>query len=275
MALDIINIITVTIFGVIHRFNDGFTYGQSFWFTVCSTIASSLTNITLIIDFVRTPDFARSSSGLTRKQRSLAIVVMLLLVWIALGGLANSLIMDLDFINGLYFTVVVIETIGFGDIAPESPGARVFCALHATIGILNLALAVGICNDTIIETFEASYRRHLAAFDERRKAHRERRRARHATKVAFERQIAAAGLPLYVHRVGHPDGGSRMALKRKHLNIEALNVHQKNAAMQEAKDLLETGGVKLEKGSTFASQLVRDIPFFLFCYSAYILSHVI
>lgn len=59
-VLDIINITTVTVFGIEHRFDDGFTYGDSFWVTVCSTIASTITNVTLIIDYVKTPDFARS-----------------------------------------------------------------------------------------------------------------------------------------------------------------------------------------------------------------------
>lgn len=57
---DTINIVTVITFGVEHRFNDGFTYGQSFWMTVCSTIASSFTNLTLVTDLIRTPDFAQS-----------------------------------------------------------------------------------------------------------------------------------------------------------------------------------------------------------------------
>jgi potassium channel subfamily K, other eukaryote len=57
---DIINIIAVTIFGVEHRFDDGFTYGQSFWLTVCSTIVSTITNVSVIVDYVRTPQFARS-----------------------------------------------------------------------------------------------------------------------------------------------------------------------------------------------------------------------
>jgi len=60
--IDMINISAVTIFGVQHRFDDGFTYGQSFWFTVCSTIASTTTNITLIIDYSRTRDFVNSGA---------------------------------------------------------------------------------------------------------------------------------------------------------------------------------------------------------------------
>jgi hypothetical protein len=47
-------------FGVIHAVSDGFTYGQSFWMTVCSTIVSFITNVTLIVDLIRTPDFSKS-----------------------------------------------------------------------------------------------------------------------------------------------------------------------------------------------------------------------
>ena len=64
---DLINIVAITIFGVEHRFDDGFTYGQSFWLTVCSTIASTITNVTVIVDYVRTPQFSRSGAYLFNK----------------------------------------------------------------------------------------------------------------------------------------------------------------------------------------------------------------
>jgi hypothetical protein len=38
---DIINAVTVTVFGVQHRFSDGFTYGQPFWLVVASTAYES------------------------------------------------------------------------------------------------------------------------------------------------------------------------------------------------------------------------------------------
>ena len=64
--LDIFNITVVTIFGLQHRFDDGFTYGQAFWMTVCSTITSTITNVTLMIDYYRTPDFDHSGMDLPR-----------------------------------------------------------------------------------------------------------------------------------------------------------------------------------------------------------------
>ena len=51
-------------------------------------------------------------SGLTRKQRSLVISLRLLMCYIAFGALVETYLMDLTFLNALYFTVVTIETIG-------------------------------------------------------------------------------------------------------------------------------------------------------------------
>jgi len=51
-------------------------------------------------------------SGLTHKQRSLVIIVIVLLCYIGLGALILSVMMKLSFIDALYLAVVSIETIG-------------------------------------------------------------------------------------------------------------------------------------------------------------------
>ncbi|CAE6474241.1 unnamed protein product [Rhizoctonia solani] len=189
-VIDIINIITIIIFGVIHRVDDGFTYGQAFWMTVCSTIASVITTISLIYDWVRTPDFARSGSGLTRKQRLLVIIVMVLLCYIALGAMCYSFIMSLSFQNGLYFTVVSIETVGFGDIILTTTLGRVFSMFYNTFGIINLGLAVSTTRETIIESFENSYRK--------RRVERENLKHARAQIRAAEQLLRRMGQPVYV-----------------------------------------------------------------------------
>jgi potassium channel subfamily K len=98
----------------------------------------------------------------SRRQRSLLIIVMLLLVYIAFGALVNSFLIDLDFINGLYFTVVSIETVGFGDIVPDNTSSRVFMCFYIVFGILNLGVAVGVARETIFEQLQNSYQKRLA-----------------------------------------------------------------------------------------------------------------
>jgi potassium channel subfamily K len=98
---DIINVAVVTTFGVVHRFDDGFTYSQAFWMTVCATIASVTTTITLLLDYYRTPNFAKSGSGLTRKQRSLVIIFMVLLADLAVGALAYAYLLKIEYAVGI------------------------------------------------------------------------------------------------------------------------------------------------------------------------------
>ena len=57
---DILNIVTVVVWAIQHRFDDGFTNGEAFWMTICSTIVSSITNVTLIWDLVTTPNFEKA-----------------------------------------------------------------------------------------------------------------------------------------------------------------------------------------------------------------------
>ncbi|KAL0061386.1 Potassium channel [Marasmius tenuissimus] len=226
---DIINITAVTIFGIEHRFDDGYTYGTSFWMTLCSTIASTATNLTLIIDVIRTPDFGNSGehpinparypfffltiitigSGLTRKQRSLLIIVIILLCYIALGALIHCILLSIKFVDALYFTICSIETIGFGDVLPVTTGARVFTCTYATFGIVNLALAVGLARETVIEALEVAYRKRLGDVRERRKRGNWRRRVGVRWREAVEWRLREMEREVWVLDAGDKDLGKR------------------------------------------------------------------
>ncbi|KAJ6608227.1 hypothetical protein B0H10DRAFT_1816320 [Mycena sp. CBHHK59/15] len=195
---DVINITAITIFGVEHRFNDGFTYGQSFWITVCSTVVSTFTNLTLITDFVRTPNFANGGAGLTRRQRSLAILVILLLCYIAFGALIHSILLSLNFIDAMYFTLVSIETIGFGDFRPHSTGARFFTSIYSAFGIVMIALTVGLTRETVLEGLEVGYRKRVQAVRQRRKVGRWKRRVSNRWREAVEWRLRETNKPVWV-----------------------------------------------------------------------------
>ena len=143
--------------------------------------------------------------------------------------------MSLSFIDGLYFTIVTIETIGFGDIVPQSTGSRIFAGLHGTIGVLFVALAVTTCNDTIIESFQHSYRSHLDNLYERRKERRFARIRKEAVKRAMRRKLEEKGLPVFVHVSQHVGGGRDAVRWKKKLNAEALSLESREDAEREAR----------------------------------------
>jgi potassium channel subfamily K, other eukaryote len=57
--------VTVLVFGTEHPIGNGFSYGEAFWITICSTVVSMITNLTLIWDFLRTPNFSAAGMFLS------------------------------------------------------------------------------------------------------------------------------------------------------------------------------------------------------------------
>jgi voltage-gated potassium channel len=64
--------------------------------------------------------------------RSLALLVLGLL---GSGTLAYMLIEGWGFVDALYFSAIVLTTVGLGDIAPESDGGKLFTVAYVLIGI--------------------------------------------------------------------------------------------------------------------------------------------
>lgn len=212
-------------------------------------------------------------SGLTRRQRALVIIVIVLLVYIAFGALVNSLIMDLNFVDGLYFTVVTIETIGFGDIHPTNTAQRVFTCCYMAFGIINVGVAVAMTRETVLEGLDLGYRKRLRTLRLRRREAQRFRRWEVRWRRAVEWRLKESGQPLWISDRKYPEEDVRfvgltsekdgtgeihwmkmwlesLGLKRsvgdkriphvrghpsgKHLNIDALSPQQLEAAALEA-----------------------------------------
>ncbi|TKA52321.1 hypothetical protein B0A53_04789 [Rhodotorula sp. CCFEE 5036] len=171
---DVINIAAVSWFGISKRHADGFNYNDTFWMTVASTVASTVCNVTLIVDLVRTRDFARKGSGLTERQRALMVTAMFLFLYLGLGALFYFyLIPDLRFVDALFFVEVTIFTVGFGDPVPVTPGAKTFTVFYASFGIVAFALTVAVTRETILETFEVTYRARRARLAQKARERKE------------------------------------------------------------------------------------------------------
>jgi Ion channel len=57
-------------------------------------------------------------------------------------GLGNSAIEHIPRATFLYFSLVTLTTLGYGDIVPISPPARIFAAMEAATGVLYIAITV-------------------------------------------------------------------------------------------------------------------------------------
>ena len=139
---------------------------------------------------------------------------MILFCYICFGALINSLLLKLSFIDGLYFTLVSIETIGFGDIVPTTTGSRLFICIYSAIGFLNLGVVIVTCRETVLEAMEVEYRKRVQKITERWKEIKTRRRVESRWRHALEWRLKEMGMPVWVrdenwhgHRAGTPRGG--------------------------------------------------------------------
>jgi potassium channel subfamily K len=187
------------------------------------------------------------------------IILIFLFIYIALGSMVNSFMLSLSFINGLYFTVTTIETIGFGDIVPDSTGSRIFVCFFAVFGIVNIAVVIGMVRETVREGLHIDYLRRLQEIRERRHAARRRKHAESRWRSAVIWRLREKSAPVWVRKHESKSHKSllakvmrrffRAADKIPHsmgrrrgmrLNLEALTHTQLEAAAMEAGVPLDT-----------------------------------
>jgi hypothetical protein len=205
-----------------------------------------------------------------------------------LGSLIQTFTLNISFIDAIYFSIVSIETIGkyyilfaiiiifslrdlgFGDIRPTSTGTRTFTCFFVAGGILNLALAVALIREVVLEGVALGFQARVKAIRTRQRERRIRTRWRTAVKL----RLRDNNIPMWiVDRDGENDdwqyhhyhhwwrwarqGWNLLKIrlsrksadkhhhKRKHLNLGALTEAQMEDAALEAgaplADLLPPG----------------------------------
>jgi hypothetical protein len=170
---------------------------------------------------------------------------MIFLTYIALGALITSLMMNLTFVNGLFFCIVTTLTIGFGDIVPTTAAQRFIVCLYAVFGIIILSAAIRLTSEAVLEGLQVGYRRRLQEYKRRRRARKREREEVRRWRAAVEERLVDRG-----HDVWTPDNpatsshrnirpatlrrGSKLVVQAMYLNTEALPHDELEAAAREA-----------------------------------------
>ncbi|MES2459909.1 MAG: potassium channel family protein [Armatimonadota bacterium] len=96
---------------------------------------------------LRLPERSPVPGLITRMAVAVGLILLVaLLLWVTRGGLRDNAHPDrpMGFVDVFYFTVVTLTTVGYGDIAPVTPGARLVNAVLLTpIRVFLFALFLG------------------------------------------------------------------------------------------------------------------------------------
>ena len=63
---------------------------------------------------------------------------------VVLGSAVISAIEAWPFIDAVYWAIVTITTVGYGDITPKSAGGKAFCIVYILLGSLVVARAISV-----------------------------------------------------------------------------------------------------------------------------------
>ena len=76
----------------------------------------------------------------------------LFVVLLAIGAFAYSCVFeDWSILDSVYFTTVLLTTVGYGDVTPTTVGGKLFASIFSLGGIVILGLAMGVVGSQLVE----------------------------------------------------------------------------------------------------------------------------
>ncbi len=88
-----------------------------------------------------------------RRHILFTIAVIAVAVWFT-AGVLFSIVEGLDLLTGLYWALVTIATVGYGDVIPSTPMGRFIASLTIVSGIAVFTAAVSVAAGSIVEAAE-------------------------------------------------------------------------------------------------------------------------
>ncbi|KAJ2450944.1 Potassium channel [Coemansia sp. RSA 2336] len=190
----------------------------------------------LLLDILVTPGFRYRGSGMSRPQRMLQFNVIVVVVWIGIGGYVWSKIESWDTITSIMFCMVTITTIGFGNISPSKTYSRILQLIYGPLGILMFGLMLLNTRNVIIQITRSKFRTAKRDFAAKRKKIEQEMTAEHV-----KRRIAARPNSRSWHSVFTDMLGRLFLSRNQRGRIGVPRWSSNREDQQEAERDLETG----------------------------------
>ncbi|WZH50136.1 hypothetical protein QYS62_011376 [Fusarium acuminatum] len=127
--------------------SQSFYYGM--WAAILYFIDASLLTITF---WGASTGHYRKDLLLTTSQRTLMLQSILLLIYLLLGAYMFSEIESWNYLDTVYWTVVTLFTVGFGDYHPVTDLGRAILIPFALAGIISLGLVISSVRNLVLES---------------------------------------------------------------------------------------------------------------------------
>ncbi|KAL1922991.1 uncharacterized protein VTP21DRAFT_9367 [Calcarisporiella thermophila] len=151
---DIFNISTIILFLTRDTIRPGSIIAEGFWSTVAASVVGLVVTLLLSVDRIANRKrLLDKRCYITHSQRLVLLVTLSCAIWIISGAAVYSAIEGWRFLDSMFFAVVTLATIGFGNLVPTTVAGQIFLFFWATIGILLFAALLTSIRKVIIEEF--------------------------------------------------------------------------------------------------------------------------
>ncbi|KAK9455932.1 hypothetical protein V1511DRAFT_529845 [Dipodascopsis uninucleata] len=136
---------------VYFRHENYYSKSEGYWHGLYTCIFYFLSASLLLINYLgHIHGIYSASFNLTPSQRRIMLHNVMFVLWIGLGGLLFSFLIDIRYTDALYYCVVTITTIGLGDIVPRTTVARALLLPYALGGVIILGVLVTTITSLVI-----------------------------------------------------------------------------------------------------------------------------
>ncbi|KAJ1918019.1 Potassium channel [Mycoemilia scoparia] len=172
LTASIISLVSAIVFALVIRpkSRDTAHYSGEYYSTYAGCVVSLFDASLLIIDAWTTPGFRFRGSGMSPKQRILQLNIIIIIIWLGIGGVVYSSLEDWDIVESLFFCVVTFATIGFGNQTVKTTKNRIFTIFYGGVGILFFGLLLLNTRNVVIQIVTTKYHRKRRDFERKRLA---------------------------------------------------------------------------------------------------------
>ncbi|GAA5984386.1 hypothetical protein JCM5350_003343 [Sporobolomyces pararoseus] len=155
----LLSLISCLIFGLNHAGGEIFDLSTAFYLTVASAAVALAVTVALLVDGYQTKWYSSNGTGISSQQCSLIIAFDLFVAWLMVGTCSfRYLLVDVNYLDALYFVVQCMITTGFGDIVPLSILARIIMILFFVPGILSFAILICFTRSVALEALQDRFK---------------------------------------------------------------------------------------------------------------------
>ncbi|ORX92475.1 voltage-gated potassium channel [Basidiobolus meristosporus CBS 931.73] len=162
-----------------HQSTPGLLFSGEFIVLCIVSFLDCLIASLLIWDWCRTQNFELEGKGITNRHQTLVYSVTVTSSWAFVGGLVFSLMQKWSYLSALFFSLVTITTIGFGNQVPQTTLTRVLVMIYAFVGIVCIGFMFAVVRLTVKESVQAKCTLKVAQYREQRRREHEIENAQH------------------------------------------------------------------------------------------------